>query len=212
MGMKANEALCRLCRAEGSKLFLKGRRCLTDKCSVERRNYPPGMRGARVNYRKSHYKNQLREKQKVKRFFGIGEQQFRNAFEKASRKKGITGENLLQGLELRLDNVLYRMNLAYSRSHARQMIRHGSVTVNGRKVSIPSYTLRLNDAVAFKEKTREDAIFKAKAEDIKGLVEVPGWLLVDRDHLTGRINALPKREDISMQDIEERLIVELYSK
>ena len=212
MGMKANEALCRLCRAEGGKLFLKGRRCLTDKCSVERRNYPPGMRGARISYRKSHYKSQLREKQKVKRFFGIGERQFRNVFEDASRKKGITGENLLQSLELRLDNVLYRMNLSYSRSHARQMIRHGAVTVNGKKVSIPSYILKLNDAVSFKEKTKTDASFKAVLEDIKGLVEIPGWLLVDRDNLIGRVNAVPKREDISLQDVEERLIVELYSK
>ena len=209
---KYTGSFCRLCRAEGSKLFLKGRRCLTDKCSVEKRNYPPGMRGARIQYRKSNYKNQLRTKQKVKRFYGVGENQFRIFFERASRRKGITGENLLQSLELRLDNIVYRMNFAYSRSHARQMIRHGSVTVNGKRVSIPSYVTRLNDEISFKEKVRHNDTFKATAEAVKGLVETPAWLVVDRDKMTGKINQIPRREDVSLQDVEERMIVELYSK
>ncbi len=209
---KNNTAICRLCRSEGTKLFLKGRRCLSDKCSVERRNYPPGHKGSRVSYRKSHYKLQLREKQKVKRFFGVGERQFRNLFERASRRKGITGENLLRTLELRLDNVIYRMNLAYSRAHARQLIRHGFVQVNGRKVTIPSAMLKVNDEVAFRPRAQANESLKAVFQDVSGLVEIPGWLVVDRDKLTAKVNALPVREDISLKDVEEHLIVELYSK
>jgi small subunit ribosomal protein S4 len=203
---------CRQCRVEGMKLFLKGKRCLTDKCSVERRNYPPGMRGARISFKKSHYKSQLREKQKVKRFYGLGETQFSNFFAKASRKKGITGENLLRILELRLDNIVYRMNFSYSRNHARQMIRHGFIQVNGRKVSIPSYIVKLNDEVALRPKAMGNDTAKAMLEDVKGLVETPAWLAVDRNAGSGKINALPTREDISLKEVEERLIVELYSK
>jgi len=206
------ESLCRLCRAEGTKLFLKGKRCLSEKCSVEKRNYPPGQKGARVNFRKSHYKNQLREKQKVKRFYGVGERQFRHFFDAASRKKGITGENLLRHLELRLDNIVYRMNLAYSRGHARQLIKHGYIAVNGKKVSIPSFILKLNDEVSFRERAHVNEALKATIRDVRGLVEVPGWLLVDLDKMNGKINAIPQREDISLKDVEERLIVELYSK
>ncbi len=202
---------CRLCRAEGTKLFLKGKRCLSDKCSLERRNYPPGQRGARISFRKSNYKLQLREKQKVKRFYGIGEKQFRNFFNKAAKRKGITGENLLQWLELRLDNVLYRSNMAYSRSHARQLIRHGHVNVNGRKVSIPSYILKLNDMVSFKEKSSENENIKAMMEEVKGLVDVPAWVIMDPEKATSKINNLPTREDVSLA-VEEHLIVELYSK
>jgi small subunit ribosomal protein S4 len=203
--------MCRLCRAEGNKLFLKGKRCLTDKCGLERRNYPPGHKGAKVNFRKSNYKLQLREKQKVKRFYGVGENQFTIFFAKAAQKKGITGTNLLQTLELRLDNVLYRLNLAYSRAHSRQMIRHGHVVVNGRKVTIPSYILRAEDVVGFGAKARENEHVKTMLADLKGLVEVPSWLILEDSNFAGKVNALPTREDISIE-VEEHLIVELYSK
>ncbi len=203
--------ICRLCRTEGTKLFLKGRRCLTEKCGLTKRSYPPGMKGARPNFRKSNYKVQLREKQKVKRFYGLRERQFLNTFEKAAQRKGITGENLLQTLELRLDNVVYRMNLAYSRAHARQMIRHGMMAVNGRKVTIPSYITKLNDEVLLREKYKNNEHIKSMLDALKGLVEVPGWLLVNPETMSGKINALPKRENVSLE-VEERLIVELYSK
>ena len=208
---KYNGPLCRLCRAEGTKLFLKGKRCLTEKCGLDRRSYPPGHRGSRISYRKSNYKIQLREKQKVKRFYGIGEKPFRNIFQKAAKKKGITGETLLRALELRFDNILYRMNFAYSRAHARQIIRHGHLTVNGKKVTIPSYQLRLDDEISFSEKSSKNESIKTILEDLKGLVEVPEWLVVDGDKFTGKVNSIPKREDVSL-DVEEHLIVELYSK
>lgn len=203
--------LCRLCRAEGTKLFLKGKRCLSDKCGVDRRSYPPGARGKRLSFKKSNYKVQLREKQKVKRFYGVGEKQFRIFFHKATKQKGITGDNLLRMLELRLDNVVYRMNFASSRSHARQLIRHGHVTVNGKKVSIPSFILKMEDQVTFKEKSAGNEHLKHMLEEVKGLVDVPEWLLVDPEKATGKINSLPNREDISLA-VEEHLIVELYSK
>lgn len=204
--------MCRLCRAEGKKLFLKGRRCLSDRCAVEKKNYPPGMKGSRINFRKSHYKNQLREKQKVKRFYGVGEKQFRNVFAESAQKKGITGENLLRSLEMRLDNVVYRLNFAYSRNHARQMIRHGFFAVNGKNVNIPSYIVALNDVISFREKKRAAENVKAMLEDVKGLVEVPGWILVDSANFSAKVNAMPTRDDVSLKEIEERLIVELYSK
>jgi len=203
--------LCRLCRTEGTKLFLKGKRCLTDKCGVERRSYPPGARGKRVAFKKSNYKIQLREKQKVKRFYGVGEKQFRNVFYKSAQKKGVTGDNLLRTLELRLDNVLYRMNFASSRAHARQLIRHGHITVNKKKVTIPSYILRIEDEISFKEKTLNNESIKAMLEDVKGLVDVPEWLIVDTEKYIGKINSIPTRDDVSIA-VEEHLIVELYSK
>lgn len=203
--------LCRLCRAEGTKLFLKGKRCLSDKCGVDRRSYPPGAKGKRVSFKKSNYKIQLREKQKVKRFYGVGEKQFRIFFDKAAKKKGITGENLLSMLELRLDNILYRMNFAASRAHARQLIRHGHVLVNGNKVSIPSYVLKQDDEVSFKEKSKTSENLKTMLETVKGLVDVPEWLLVDPEKPVGKINSLPTRDDVSLA-VEEHLIVELYSK
>lgn len=203
--------LCRLCRAEGTKLFLKGKRCLSDKCGVDRRSYPPGARGKRVSFKKSNYKIQLREKQKVKRFYGLGEKQFRIFFDKAVKKKGITGENLLSMLELRLDNILYRMNFAASRAHARQLIRHGHVIVNGKKMSIPSYILKQDDEVSFKEKSKNSDNVKTMLEVVKGLVDVPEWLLVDPEKPVGKINSLPTRDDVSLA-VEEHLIVELYSK
>jgi len=203
--------LCRLCRAEGTKLFLKGKRCLSDKCSLDRRSYPPGARGKRVAFRKSNYKIQLREKQKVKRFYGVGEKQFRIFFKKAAQKKGVTGENLLRTLELRLDNVVYRMNFAASRAQARQLIRHGHIYVNGKKCSIPSYILRLEEEITFKEKSSKNEYIKAMLEDVKGLVDVPEWLLVDPEKNSGKINSIPTRDDVSIA-VEEHLIVELYSK
>ncbi len=203
--------LCRLCRAEGTKLFLKGKRCLSDKCGVDRRSYPPGARGKRVSFKKSNYKVQLREKQKVKRFYGIGEKQFRIFFYKAAQKKGITGDNLLQALELRLDNVLYRMNFASSRAHARQLIRHGHIHVNKKKVTIPSFLCRVEDEVSFKEKAIQSDSVKTMLESVKGLVEVPEWLIVDPEKFVGKVNSLPTREDVSVP-VEEHLIVELYSK
>ena len=203
--------LCRLCRTEGTKLFLKGKRCLTDKCGLERRSYPPGTRGKRVSFKKSNYKTQLREKQKVKRFYGVGEKQFRTFFSKATQKKGITGDNLLQILELRLDNVIYRMNFAASRAHARQLIRHGHIQVNKRKVSIPSFQLRLNDEIAFKEKSLQNQSIKTMLEDVKGLVEIPEWLIVNPETFIGKVNSIPTRNDVSIP-VEEHLIVELYSK
>ena len=206
-----NGPLCRLCRAEGTKLFLKGKRCLSEKCGLDRRSYPPGQRGSRMFMRKSNYKLQLREKQKVKRFYGIEEKQFRHIFQKAVQKKGITGENLLRSLEMRLDNVLYRMNFAYSRSHARQLIRHGHLRVNGRKVSIPSYIVRIKDEISFGEKAEKNENIKTMLEDLKGLVDVPEWLVVDAEKFNGRINSAPTRQDVSL-DVEEHLIVELYSK
>jgi small subunit ribosomal protein S4 len=204
-------ALCRLCRSEGTKLFLKGKRCLTDKCGLERRSYPPGTRGKRVSYKKSNYKIQLREKQKVKRFYGVVEKQFRNFFYKAARKKGITGDNLLQILELRLDNILYRMNFAASRAQSRQLIRHGHIQVNKRKVSIPSYQLRLDDEITFKEKSLQNESIKAILEGVKGLVEIPEWLIVDPETYVGKVSSIPTRDDVSIP-VEEHLIVELYSK
>ena len=204
-------ALCRLCRTEGTKLFLKGKRCLTDKCGLERRSYPPGTRGKRVAYKKSNYKIQLREKQKVKRFYGVGEKQFRNFFYKAAQKKGITGDNLLQILELRLDNILYRMNFAASRAHARQLIRHGHISVNKRKVSIPSFQLRIDDEISFKEKSLQNESIKTMLEDVKGLVEVPEWLIVNPETYVGKVSSIPTRDDVSIP-VEEHLIVELYSK
>lgn len=204
-------ALCRLCRTEGTKLFLKGKRCLTDKCGLERRSYPPGTRGKRVAYKKSNYKIQLREKQKVKRFYGVGEKQFRTFFYKAAQKKGITGDNLLQILELRLDNILYRMNFAASRAHARQLIRHGHINVNKRKVSIPSFQLRIEDEISFKEKSLQNEGIKAMLEDVKGLVEIPEWLIVNPETFVGKVSSIPTRDDVSIP-VEEHLIVELYSK
>lgn len=203
--------LCRLCRAEGTKLFLKGKRCLSDKCSLDRRTYPPGAKGKRVTFRKSNYKVQLREKQKVKRFYGVGEKQFRIFFRKAVKKKGVTGENLLRSLELRLDNVVYRMNFAASRAHARLLIKHGHIFVNGKKCSIPSYILRLEDEISFKEKSNQNNNIKAMLEEVKGLVDIPEWLIVDAEKHSGKINSIPGRDDVSIA-VEEHLIVELYSK
>ena len=203
------DSVCRLCRREGLKLFLKGERCYTDKCAIERRNYPPGEHGqGRVRF--SEYAVQLREKQKVKRMYGLLERQFRRYFEMAERSRGITGEALLQLLERRLDNMIYRMGFATSRAEARQLVRHGHFAVNGRTVNIPSFLLKSGHVVTVREGSRNVArIQEALAQaERRG---VPDWLEVQREALTGRVKNLPTRSDLTMP-INEKLVVELYSK
>ena len=194
--------VCRLCRREGSKLFLKGSRCLSDKCAIERRNYPPGQHGRRRGRRPSDYQVQLREKQKVKRIYGVFERQFRKYFKEAAQRRGITGEALLIGLERRLDNVVYRTGLALSRAHARQIVRHGHIQVNGGRVDIPSYQTS--------QGAKKNVEIKMAAENATA-VERPNWLQADLDSLEGRVVQLPTRADLDI-DIQEQLIVELYSK
>ncbi len=203
------EAVCRLCRREGLKLFLKGERCYTDKCAIERRNYPPGEHGqARPKF--SEYSIQLREKQKLRRIYGVLEGQFRRYFQMADRAKGVTGELLLQLLERRLDNVVYRLGFATSRSEARQLVRHGHFTVNGRKVDVPSALLRVGDTVAVRERSRQIARIK-DAIELAQRRGVPDWLEVTPDAFAGRVKALPQRTDLTLP-INEKLVVELYSK
>jgi len=200
---------CRLCRREGIKMFLKGDRCYSDKCAVERRPYPPGMAG-RKRVRDSEYRNQLREKQKAKRIYGVLEKQFRGYYVIASRSTGKTGENLLRILESRLDNVVYRLGFASSRDEARQLVRHRHFQVNGRMVTIPSYRVRPSDVVAVSPKAKEFNVIKA-AIISSAKVEVPGWLEVDVEKLQGTVLSLPNREQIDLP-VREQLIVELYSK
>ena len=203
------ESLCRLCRRENLKLFLKGERCYTDKCAIERRNYPPGQHGqARPKF--SEYSIQLREKQKVKRIYGLLENQFRRTFAAAARTKGITGEALLVLLERRLDNVTYRLGFASSRAEARSLVRHGHVLVNGKKINIPSYSVRVSDVISVKERSRQMGRVLTAMEAVQRR-GVPEWAELDRDNFTGRIKLLPSRSDITMP-INEKLIVELYSK
>jgi small subunit ribosomal protein S4 len=203
------EAVCRLCRREGMKLFLKGDRCFKDKCSIERRNYPPGQHGRRRS-KLLGYGIQLREKQKVKRIYGLLESQFRLTFARAERRKGITGANLLSELERRLDNVVYSLGFAASRAQARQLVRHGHVTVNAKKVTIPAYTVGKGDVVTIKDKSRVNEQIKASVETARAR-GVPGWLDLSPELFSGRVVELPKREDIKLP-IAEQLIVELYSK
>lgn len=202
-------AVCKLCRREGSKLYLKGDRCYTDKCAVARRTYAPGQHG-QSKKKLSGYGVQLREKQKVRRIYGILEKQFRSYFVEAERLKGVTGENLLRLLELRLDNVAYRMGFGESRAQARQLVRHGHFTVNGKKVNIPSFQVKLNDLVAVKAGSKNSEAFKALAENAAGRT-APQWLSVNAEMMEARVIALPVREDIDIP-IEEHLIVELYSR
>ena len=204
-----SESVCRLCRREGMKLFLKGDRCFKDKCAIERRNYPPGQHGRRRS-KLLGYGIQLREKQKVKRIYGLLESQFRLAFARAERRKGITGANLLEELERRLDNVVYSLGFAASRAQARQLVRHGHVTVGGRKVSIPSYRVSKGQVVAIKEKSRTNEQIKASVETARAR-GVPAWLDLTPESFSGSVVELPKREDIKLP-IQEQLIVELYSK
>jgi small subunit ribosomal protein S4 len=198
---------CRNCRREGMKLFLKGEKCLTDKCPVERRSYPPGEHG-RGRIKQSEYLLQLREKQKARRYYGILEKQFRGYYDKASRRSGITGEELLRMLEQRLDNVVYRLGFAASRAQARQLIRHGHFHVNGRRVNIPSYQVRANDVVSMKPGSPAENVVR-DATDLTA--SVAAWLQADHDNLTGKILKLPEREEIDTP-VQEQLIVELYSK
>ena len=202
--------VCRLCRREGSKLFLKGSRCLSTKCAIERRNYPPGQHGRRRGRRPSDYQVQLREKQKVKRIYGVFERQFRKYFKEAAQRRGITGEDLLIGLERRLDNVVYRTGLALSRAHARQIVRHGHIQVNGGRVDIPSYQTSQGDVIAVASGSKKNVEIKMAAENATA-VERPNWLQADLDSLEGRVVQLPTRADLDI-DIQEQLIVELYSK
>ena len=202
--------VCRLCRREGSKLFLKGSRCLSDKCAIERRNYPPGQHGRRRGRRPSDYQVQLREKQKVKRIYGVFERQFRKYFKEAAQRRGITGEALLIGLERRLDNVVYRTGLALSRAHARQIVRHGHIQVNGGRVDIPSNQTSQGDVIAVAPGSKKNIEIKMAAENATA-VERPNWLQADLDSLEGRVVQLPTRADLDI-DIQEQLIVELYSK
>ncbi len=202
--------VCRLCRREDMKLFLKGDRCYTDKCGFERRAYAPGQHGQARKKKMSNYGEQLREKQKVKRLYGIAERQFRGYYFKASRLKGVTGENLLVLLERRLDNIVYRFGFASDHAEGRQLVRHGHFTVNGKKVNIPSYLFRSGDVVAVAERSKKIK----RIEESLGAVDrrgVPQWLELDKENLSGRVKAMPAREDFTMP-IREQLIVELYSK
>lgn len=203
------ESVCRLCRREGAKLFLKGDRCYSDKCAVERRPYPPGQHGSR-RVKHSDYGVQLREKQKARRIYGIMEGQFRSYFQVADRQKGVTGENLIVLLERRLDNTVFRLGFSGSRSDARQLVRHGHVTVNGKKVNIPSYLLRPGDVVEIREKSRnssriQEALVSAERKS------VPAWLQLDASAFRGIFKNYPGRDEVALP-VNEQLIVELYSK
>ncbi len=200
---------CRFCRREGTKLFLRGDRCYTDKCAYERRPYAPGQHGRRRK-KSSNYEIQLREKQKVRRLYGILERQFRRYFEIAEAKKGVTGTNLLRLLECRLDNVIYRLGFANSRNQARQLVKHGHFLVNGRKVDIPSYQVKAGDVIEVKEKSRKIPVIQ-EAQEVVARRGIPNWLELDADNFKGVVKALPEREDITFP-INENLIVELYSK
>lgn len=201
------EANCRLCRREGQKLFLKGDRCYSEKCALERRNFPPGQHG-QGRKKVSEYGLQLREKQKAKRFYGLQETQFRNLFDKAVRKQGKAGENLLIMLETRLDNVVFRLGFASSRKEARQLVVHGHFTINGKKANIPSMAVKTGDVIAVKEKSTNSPKFK----EIKDMtITVPAWLSVDVNKLEGQVLSIPTREQIDTP-VAEHLIVELYSK
>ena len=204
---KYTGADCKICRREGCKLFLKGERCLTKKCAFERRPNVPGVHGA-ARKKITEYGLQLREKQKVKRTYGLQEKQFRSYYEKANTMRGKVGENMLSLLERRLDNVVYRMGIGASRAECRQIVNHGHITVNGKTVNIPSYLVKVDDVISIKENKRELQMFK-DLKDVK--VVMPKWLEFNSSKLTGKVNALPTREDIDM-NIQEHLIIELYSK
>jgi len=204
------DAVCRLCRREGMKLFLKGSKCFTDKCPIEKRNFAPGQHGKDRKAKIVGYGLQLREKQKAKRIYFTQEGQFRNYFERAARTKGVTGEMLLQQLERRLDNVVYRLGFAVARRQARQLVRHGHVQVNGRKVNIPSFQVNVGDEIAVREASSKMTVLEI-AKDFASHQAPPAWLEVNRDGYKGRILALPTRNDINLP-VNEQLIVELYSK
>jgi len=204
------DPVCRLCRREGMKLFLKGTKCFADKCPIEKRNFAPGQHGKDRKAKIVGYGLQLREKQKAKRIYFTQESQFRNYFEKAARTRGVTGFVLLQQLERRLDNVVYRMGFGASRRQARQLVRHGHVQVNGRKVNIPSYEVNVGEEIAIRQGSLKLAILET-SKDFASHQNAPTWLEIDRDNYKGKVLALPKREDINLP-VNEQLIVELYSK
>ena len=204
---KYTGADCRLCRREGCKLFLKGERCLSSKCAMEKKGMVPGVHGA-ARKKPTEYSLQLREKQKVKRTYGLLEKQFKKYYDMANNMKGIVGENMLSLLERRLDNVVYRLGIGASRAECRQIVNHGHITVNGKAVNIPSYLVSVNDVISIKENKQEKAMFK-ELKDLK--VVLPKWLEFDAQALTGKVLALPQRDDIDMS-IREHLIIELYSK
>lgn len=201
---------CRLCRSQGMKLFLKGDRCMSDKCALEKRNYPPGQHGPEARRRETEYLIQLKEKQKARRIYGVNERQFRNYFELAERQKGLTGENLLGLLECRLDNVVYRLGFAPSRRAARQLVRHRHFLVNNRVVDIPSYLVKPGDVIGVREKSRNLEVIQAGLSQA-GRGRLPAWLELNREELTGRVLERPKREDIPVP-VQEDLIVGFYSK
>ncbi len=203
--------VCRLCRREGMKLFLKGERCHTEKCAIEKRNFAPGQHGKDRKPKLVGYGLQLREKQKARRYYQLLEGQFRNLFEKAAGQKGITGETLLSSLERRLDNVVYRMGLGTSRAQARQLVRHGHMLVNGRKVNIPSFDVKVGDSVEVRQSSKENPTILS-ARDATAHAPAPNWMEVDRENLRGRVIAQPKREELVQIQLNEQLIVELYSK
>lgn len=203
--------VCRLCRREGMKLFLKGERCHSEKCAIEKRNFVPGQHGKDRKAKIVGYGLQLREKQKVRRIYGVLEAQFRIAYEKAVKMKGITGENLLGSLERRLDNVLYRMGLGTSRAQARQIVRHGHIQVNGRRVNIPSFLVKPGDEISVRESSKTNPTILG-ARDATAHAPSPSWMDVDRDALRGKIVANPRRDEMVSVPVNEQLIVELYSK
>ena len=203
-------AVCRLCRREGTKLFLKGTKCTSDRCPLEKRNFPPGQHGKDRKAKVVGYGLQLREKQKTKRIYFTLEQQFRNYFERAARKPGVTGELLIQQLERRLDNVAFRLGFAMSRRQARQVVRHGHVQVNGKKVNIPSYQVNVGDEIAIRDHAKKHVIIEQGAQ-YAAANPVPAWLEANFENMSGRILALPSRKDVNLP-INEQLIVELYSK
>lgn len=214
--------VCRLCRRETEKLFLKGDRCFTTKCSVERRNYPPGQHG-QGRKKVSQYAIQLRQKQKLRRIYGVSESQFRRYFDRAAHQKGATGEQFLKILERRLDNIVYRLGFGASRAQARQIVCHGHIQVNGRKVDIPSYLIKIGDTISLKEKAKESsdknaasyknfmAGLNARLEQVQGR-GLPAWLELDAPNRTGKVNAIPNREELTSIPVNEQLIVEFYSR
>ncbi|HJU04846.1 MAG TPA: 30S ribosomal protein S4 [Nitrospiraceae bacterium] len=201
--------VCRLCRREGVKLFLKGTRCMTEKCAVERRSYPPGQHG-QGRQRLSEYSAQLREKQKLKRIYGLQERQFRGVFGKAERRTGVTGEHLLKLLECRLDNIVYRLGFAASRKEARQLVNHGHVMLNGRKTDVPAAVIRANDVIEIRERSRNLLPIQTALDAVDGR-GIPGWLELDRAGLKGTVRSLPTRDDIALP-VNEQMVVELYSR
>lgn len=207
------DAVCRLCRREGQKLFLKGERCLSPKCAIETRAFPPGIHGRRASFRRktSDYGLQLREKQKARRVYGVMEKQFRRYFKEASRGKGLTGTALLAILESRLDNVVYRLGFAESRAQARQLVCHGHFDVNGRKTDIPSYQVNPGDVIAVRQNSRANTYFKERAQAMQGTVNAPSWLNLNVTDMSGSVVAEPSREDVEIP-LNEQLIVEYYSR